>query len=99
MIAPRFRRPLRQDNEEQFPVNWRRGMFRVWVLISAAWLMGWIIYFIIEVIETEFREGGKTLVIPVVLLGPPVALLLFGLAARWAFQGFRPDTPPPASHD
>jgi hypothetical protein len=34
---------------------------------------------------------GDVLVIPVVLIGPPVALLLFGIAAGWAFRGFRVD--------
>jgi hypothetical protein len=29
--------------------------------------------------------------IPVLLFGPPIALFLFGLAAGWAFRGFKPD--------
>ena len=31
------------------------------------------------------------LVIPVMLFGPPLALLLFGVAAGWAFRGFKMD--------
>jgi hypothetical protein len=90
------RRPFAQDNEEQRPINWRRGMFRVWVLVSAAWIMGWIIYLTIQgiesgVIESGFRLNGKVMAVPVVLFGPPVALLLFGFAARWAFHGFEAD--------
>jgi hypothetical protein len=27
----------------------------------------------------------------VLLIGPPIALLLFGLVAGWAFRGFKPD--------
>jgi hypothetical protein len=48
------------------------------------------------------REGQRTvdlLVIPVLLIGPPLALLAFGLGAGWAFRGFRssrrrPNCPP-----
>lgn len=29
------------NEPERMPVNWRRGFFRVWVLLSAAWVMGW----------------------------------------------------------
>jgi len=29
--------------------------------------------------------------VPVLLFGPPVALMLFGLVAGWAFRGFKPD--------
>ena len=41
------------------------------------------------------ERNSKTLAIslanPVLLFGPPIALLLFGLAAGWAFRGFKPD--------
>jgi hypothetical protein len=40
----------------------------------------------------EFTEGDASgrdlLAAPIMLLGPPVALMLFGLATRWAFRGF-----------
>jgi hypothetical protein len=75
------------EKEKQIPVNWRRGMLRLWVLASSAWLMGWLIYFAIKFLSGELPTG-QLVVAPVVLLGPPLALLLFGLAARWAFQGF-----------
>jgi hypothetical protein len=29
--------------------------------------------------------------VPVLLFGPPVALLVFGLIAGWAFRGFMPN--------
>jgi hypothetical protein len=75
---------------ESTPLNWRRGLFRVWLLISAAWLMSWIIYLIMSVLETGFKTSD-VLVIPVLLFGPPVALLIFGVATGWAFRGFRVD--------
>jgi hypothetical protein len=90
------RRTLSSPNEEPVAVNWRRGMFRIWILISAAWIMGWIIYLIMFGLQGGFKEQGDVLVVPVVLIGPPIALLLFGYAAGWAFRGFKADTPPPA---
>ncbi|HYS48040.1 MAG TPA: hypothetical protein VEM36_04590 [Xanthobacteraceae bacterium] len=83
------RRPFSPQNEEQVPVNWRRGMFRVWLLVSAAWMMGWIIQFIMYGLQGGFKYPADVLAIPVLLIGPPVALLLFGIAAGWAFRGFK----------
>ena len=75
------------EKEKAVPVNWRRGMFRLWVLISSAWIMGWAIYFSIEYISGA-STARQLIVAPMILLGPPVALLLFGIATRWAFRGF-----------
>jgi hypothetical protein len=66
-------------------------MFRIWLLLSAAWIMAWAIALIMQGIGGEIRVPSDYLQIPVVLFGPPVALLLFGVAARWAFRGFSPD--------
>jgi hypothetical protein len=78
--------------QEKTPVNWRRGMFRLWILVSSAWVMGWLIYFAIKFMSGEFSTQHMP-VVPVVLFGPPLALLLFGLGARWAMQGFETDQP------
>jgi hypothetical protein len=77
-----------QPATEPTPVNWRRGLFRVWVLISAAWMMSWVIYLILDMLRSGFR-AVDLLVVPVLLFGPPVALLIFALAAGWAFRGFK----------
>lgn len=82
------RRAYGRQTSEPEPLNWRRGMFRVWLLASAAWLMGWIIYLILYGLRAGFRDTGDVLVIPILLFGPPIALLLFGIAAGWAFRGF-----------
>jgi hypothetical protein len=91
------RRPFSPESGERTAINWRRGMIRIWILVSTAWIMGWIIYFTIEGIESGFRLTGKALSVPVVLFGPPIALLVFGFAARWAFHGFSVDEQPPAA--
>ncbi len=88
------RRPFVQQNNEPIPVNWRRGLFRVWLLVSAAWIMGWIIYLILYGLRGEFKWPGDVLVIPVLLFGPPIALLIIGLATGWAFRGFSIDERP-----
>ena len=72
-------------------VNWRRGLLRVWLLLSAAWIMGCVVYLIIYGIRAGFQSSGDFLAIPVLLSGPPIALLLFGLVARWAVRGFKPE--------
>jgi hypothetical protein len=85
------RRGFLPSGDEATPINWRRGLLRVWLLISAAWIMGWAIYSILHAISNGFRTLGEFLSIPVVFFGPPVALLLLGLAAAWAFRGFSTD--------
>jgi len=88
----RYGIPRRQADEKGTapPINWRRGLLRVWMLVSAAWIMGWVVYLIIYGIQSGFR-GSDFFAIAVLLFGPPVALLLFGLLAGWAFRGFKPE--------
>ena len=91
---PRFGVHVRESDQTAripTPINWRRGLLRVWLLASAAWIMGWIVYLILYGIQSGFRTSGEFLAIPVLLIGPPIALLLFGLMAGWAFRGFKPE--------
>ena len=94
---PISRRPFLRPDVDSPPLNLRRGMFRVWILLSVAWIMGWSIELVMRGIQGAFKTANDFLVLPVLLVGPPVALLLFGLATAWAFRGFKPDetTPPP----
>jgi hypothetical protein len=87
------RRTFSDRKNEPVSINWRRGMFRVWVLVSAAWVMAWTIYLVMYAIQEGMRTAGDFLVIPVMLFGPPLALLAFGVAAGWAFRGFNMDDP------
>ena len=86
-----------QSSEPTPPINWRRGLFRIWLLVSAAWIMSWIIYLIMFGLQGGFKAPRDLLAIPVLLIGPPIALLIFGLATRWAFQGFKADEQPPSN--
>ena len=69
------------------PINWRRGLLRVWMVLSAGWVMGWAIYLIIDGLQGGLPTNHHLAVIPVVLLGPPIALLLFGLATGGPSEG------------
>ena len=93
-MTHRFGIPRRKSDEQAnaiVQINWRRGLFRIWLLLSAAWIMGWIVYLILYEIRGGFHGAGDLLAIPVLLIGPPIALLLFGLVAGWAFRGFKPN--------
>lgn len=90
VVMARFGIPPPNDNKPM-PINWRRGLFRVWLLISIAWIMGWSVHLIMFGIRGGFKDVDNLIVAPVLLFGPPIALFLFGAVARWAFQGFAPD--------
>jgi hypothetical protein len=82
------RRSFTPQGKELAPFNWRRGLFRIWLLLSVGWLMSWTIYLIMYVLEGRFARSDF-LALAIILFGPPVALLIFGITARWAFRGFR----------
>jgi hypothetical protein len=50
-----------------------------------------VLWLMIYGISRGFRDIHEVFAIPVLLFGPPVALMLFGLVAGWAFRGFMPD--------
>ena len=82
------RRPFISQNKEATPINWRRGLFRFWVLATVAWVMSWLIYLIVDILRSGF-QASDMLVVPILLFGPPLALLIFGMATGWAFRGFK----------
>jgi hypothetical protein len=86
-----FRR--RKSIGDSAPLNWRRGLFRLWLLVSVAWILAWGVYSILSAIAHAFMTPEDFLARLVVFFGPPLALLVVGLAARWAIQGFIPDEP------
>ena len=82
---PKYRR------ERQFAsgVNWRRGSYRLWILASFAWILGWGVY--LSIYAIQFGEGINQLrTLPVLLLAPPSAMLVFGWSCLWALRGFIP---------
>jgi hypothetical protein len=94
MAKEHFGIPRRVDAAQKdaaAPLNWRRGLLRLWLLLSGAWITAWTIYVVLEGIQGGLKSAGELLALPVLLFGPPIALLLFGLAAGWAFRGFNSD--------
>src|SRR3569833_1849594 len=87
---PGLRLGQANDNNSP-PLNWRRGLWRLWVLASSAWVLGWSVYLTIWALRSGFLFSFDLLAIPVLLFGPPVALMIFGIATNWAFRGFLPD--------
>ena len=73
---------------DQSPLNWRRGFFRIWLLLSAAWIMAWAIDLVLWHLRFGI-EPQELAGIPVLFLGPPLALLIFGVGAGWAFRRFK----------
>ena len=47
--------------EETIPLNWRRGMIRIWLVLSAAWIMGWIIEFLVYGLQGGFKFASDYL--------------------------------------
>ena len=86
------RRPPREGLKTDLaPLNWKRGLFRSWVFLSSGWIMGWVIYFIMDGFQGGISSRGDMAAVPIVLFAPPVALWIFGLAAAWAVRGFESD--------
>jgi hypothetical protein len=53
--------------------------------------MGWSIYLTLDGVQGGFSKSADFIVVPILLLAPPIALWIFGLAAGWALRGFEPD--------
>jgi hypothetical protein len=87
------RHPTDARENEKLRINWHRGLYRTWLLISAAWILAWTIGLILSGIEGKVKTAGDFLEIPVLLFGPPIAVFIVAVAAAWAFRGFRVDTP------
>jgi hypothetical protein len=55
--------------------------------------MSWVVDVILGVLEDGFKTSDL-LVVPVLIFAPPIALLILGFGAGWAFRGFKVDDPP-----
>jgi hypothetical protein len=84
-FSPRAFRPA----TEPIPINWRRGLFRIWLLASAGCVMGWTIHLIMYSLQGGYSGNRDFVAIPILLLAPPLALFIFGVATPWAFRGFQ----------
>jgi hypothetical protein len=78
-------------------MNWRRGLFRLWVIVSVVWATlavytkyvdcSWYgpqVLCFDDLLPYQFDDRVAWIV------GPPLAVLLIGLGIVWCIQGFRP---------
>ena len=89
MALHSFQRRAFRPPPEPMLINWRRGLVRVWLLVSAGWVMGWTIYLIMYGLQGGYAGNKDFVAIPILLLAPPLALLIVGWATGWAFRGFQ----------
>ena len=81
-----LRRPFPgHTNEPSPPSIWRRGSMRIWLLISAAWIMGPLDLPDHDTVPSGFR-GSDLSGDSGAAVRPPVALLLFGADAGPGIQ-------------
>jgi len=50
--------------------------------------MAWTIYLVLFAVRTGFRGANDLVAIPVLLFGPPMALLVLVRMTQWALRGF-----------
>ena len=81
-------------------MNYRRGFFRAWVLLTVLWVVG-VAYVSGPDLYPEFKLIGppgthdpwdSLLRSTAVAFLPPLALLALGAMLGWAFSGFRRQT-------
>ena len=53
------RRSFTPQVNQLAPVGWRRGLFRIWLLVSAGWIMSWAIYLIMGALEGKFTNFSR----------------------------------------
>jgi hypothetical protein len=87
---PNFGVPNRKEvsKGQRVAFNWKRGLFRVWLLLSVGWILGWAIYFSLEGLQGGLSTSSEGISMLVVLIAPPIALAIFGAAMIWALRGF-----------
>jgi hypothetical protein len=67
-------------------MDWRRGLFRLWVMASVIWVVAVIALFLPAALGEDLH-GWFGLAAFVVL--PPVLLLMLGRTLGWVLSGFR----------
>ncbi len=61
-------------------MNWKRGLIRMWLLLSVLWAVFWIALML-------FVGNGSAVLVAVAMV--PFALFLLGYGVLWIGRGFR----------
>lgn len=65
-------------------MNWRRGLSRVWIVLSVLWIAG-VLY--LEYAEKAFDYAYAGW-LPAIVFVPPLSLAIVFAALYWIFAGF-----------
>ena len=69
-------------------MNWKRGFFRCWIGVSALWIALCAVIFAVIPNQDSGWKGNNFFALIGVVLVPPGALFLVGLALIWVATGF-----------
>ena len=47
--------PIDARENEKPPINWHRGLYRIWLLVSTTWILAWTIDFVLSGIEGKLN--------------------------------------------
>lgn len=86
-------------------MNWEKGFFRFWVVLTILWVLGWWAYAIwsIAVPKTGINwlwvlSITDLKMLSLSLIGgtffPPTMVFALGYAVLWVMRGFRSGSPP-----
>ena len=77
-------------------MNWRRGLFRAWLVLSIAWVLTAEVRLKVTrdiwfPVDVSFRPEHlpEAMGVFVVFIGPPIVVFLVGLVLVWVSVGFR----------
>lgn len=98
-LAPEPHRPF-PWRPLQWRFNWKRGLFRLWLLASFLWAGYWLYNLQLSCAfwfapwcespaHVDWPNGSMALGLALLLLSGPVLMLLLGLGVIWALKGFR----------
>jgi len=74
-------------------MNWRRGLFRIWLVVSASWIagIGLVAYRDWPQPTQGAADYSEVEIYAAVALGVPLFFFLVGLSTIWAVLGFNRD--------
>jgi uncharacterized membrane protein (DUF485 family) len=70
-------------------MNWRRGLFRLWLVLSLAWVVFVLVFARYEQTTYGAEIFGEPVFWAVFVAGPSLGLAFVLAAIRWVVAGFR----------
>jgi hypothetical protein len=71
---------------------WKKGLVRLWIAVALLWMICSSIYLQSDntpVLAEPQQQGQDTSQFVALLIGPPIAFLIFGFGVWWVIAGFR----------